>query len=393
MRHINKIQINNIGYNSAQNYYAALKKGFLDSCKHKEDHQFYDYLTNYMNNQENKAWGEFSKVKTGTDKIQKAFKKISEKIAENVPELAVQELARLEHERKQKVDPQKIYLQLILQELQKPEYKMENKIKTIIKTTGTTDVQTLESLYTSYLTRYTYNLIGTINRIYELNKAAMAGYYHEQSEANLVKQLGEKIKIKSKGIGSKNLSIDIVLGQSGNYSLIKRGTQDLEKMVDTINNLRGNYNTTSKTTVESWGEIIKKQKLKTAGIQSKLYSINFDNPRAQGYGVGSNKELYDIFLDYSKSLNRNRKILISQALSAKFFGESALNIIQAFGENNIIFRTGNQRFFIDDLINHLRKNNMALAFNFTQANHQLTYYIIMHKESALNNQIYYVKET
>ena len=159
----------------------------------------------------------------------------------------------------------------------------------------------------------------------------LMGYYKELFEAKALKQLLEKFHITNA------------------TSLQVSGANTINDLLLSFNNLNGSVEIS-----DSVGTVLPQDE--NFGIQIKARDINkigtgfMKISRQAGLRDGFNAQI-------NQSGFNNR----SWCCGVSFLGQSN-NIIQSLGANNVMFISGPTRYFMDDFIQHFRKEQMYLAF-------------------------------
>lgn len=387
------------GFKSAQIYYSTLKQKFLQNCLHKTEDMQLEQLSEIITKFENQLYNrysEFQKVKRDMDfldqTINAAMVTIDGILSEENSQETLNQIKLLkqkyqDEENKNEEEIKILYKEIIdkIKEILLNEQDIISSVQVYIKQkTNNITLTAIENEYVGYIARKILQKKILVEKIFSLNQAAIAGYYQEATETEAMQELlkhfgsiaihgGTSISQKTK----TETPLDVIIGSkySGKKRLESSALSQYDKMLDIIDDLKININTAQDFFVD-WQPILEKAKINTVGIQSKLYSINFSNPRPQGYGIGNRKTIKQDFTEYYK---KQKDMILTQALSAKFFNESQTAIIEAFGPTTLLFRTGSQRFFIDELIKEISKNNFMFAFNMIKER-KLTNYVIITNE-------------
>lgn len=178
-------------------------------------------------------------------------------------------------------------------------------------------------------------------------KTTLMGYYKEIIEKKLLQEIFTSTKLdfpKVELVGGKNTINDLLLPFDG----LNR-TFSTSEMINLLNEK-------DETILISMGAQVKARNIKNIGS-------NFMKISHQAY-------LRDLFNVQMKNNNQNGFNNYSWACGAVFLGQMN-NIIQSFGNNNVIFISGSSRMFMDDFIKTFRKENMYLTFELDK-NHQAT---------------------
>lgn len=386
---------NGPGFKSAISYYSSLKHQFIRQCEElyrkEEQVQVDEMLRTFKNDQYNR-FREFKKAKDNISDLENNIttatsRIINSTVAGDTSSIASQlEELRAKYQQAEQKATEEIrqeYMTVIskIRSLLSTDDEILQSIQQLVKkSSGGITLEAVQNEYLSYIARQITKRTTMISQIFDLNQAAIAGYYQEATEANAMNQIMSNFGMKAIHAGTlvskatkRETPVDIVLGKpTGGKKLTVRAMEEYDKMLEQF----ANYKTSAEATMglPDWESMIHSMNLKTAGIQSKLYTINFSNPRAKGYGIGSRADLLKEFYKWQKN------DAITQALSAEYFNESRTAIIEAFGPTTLLFRTGSQRFFIDELLKELQENDFSIAFNTQATKKTLTAYVIMTKD-------------
>lgn len=367
------------GFKSAGAYYATLKRKFIQSCTEAYDVEQQAQLSQTLGAFDNKLYNrfqEFQKVKKDRPQLDDLLPDASEAIIKALEgETSLKEEIELlakkyEEGGRQATEDIKKESQRIIQKIRNllaSEDNILQSIKQIVnKSSGGTTLAAVENEYLSYISRQIAKQMTLITQIFDLNSSALAGYYQEATESQAMHKVMKEFGGRAAHAGTMThqgveTPMDIVIGRSNSgKNLQVRALKEYEQLLDII----GQFNTTASVSdvTPNWDTILRDVKIKTAGVQSKLYTINFTQPRPGGYSIGSRAGLKTNFYTWAK------KRAITQALSAEYFNESYTAIIEAFGANTLLFRTGSQRFFVDELLHELQEHNFKIAFNLSAGN-------------------------
>lgn len=383
------------GFKSAISYYGALKRQFIKQCEEKytqeQQIQLEDVLRTFNNKQYNR-YQEFQKVK-GKDGDINALEKLLQSTGHILASTASGDTATIQSQLDSLKAAYEAQGQKATAEIQAEYQRIIGQIRTILladddimtsikqivnKSSGGVTLDAVENEYVSYISRQITKRMTAISQIFDLNQAAIAGYYQEATETTAMNEIMQKFGSKAMHAGTlisqktkRETPMDIVLGgKQRGKSLKVQALEDYDKMLSYFEGY--NESAEASQTLPDWEAVLRQMKVKTAGIQSKLYTINFSKPRPKGYGIGNRAGLLRNFYAWSK------RQAITQALSAEFFNESRTAIIEAFGPTTLLFRSGSQRFFMDELLQELENYDYMIAFNLT-AEKKLTSYVIMTK--------------
>lgn len=367
------------GFKSAGAYYATLKRKFINSCVESYDAESQAQLLKTLSTFDNKLYNryqEFQKVKGDRPQLDDLLPDASAAIMKALEGEAslkdeIELLAKkYEEGGRQATEDIKKESQRIIQKIRVLLAQDDNilqSIKQIVNnSSGGTTLAAVENEYLSYISRQITKQMTLITQIFDLNASALAGYYQEATESQAMHRVMKEIGGRAAHAGTlthhgTETPMDIVIGRSNSgKNLQVRALKEYEELLDIIDQF--NVSASASEMTPDWESALRNAKIKTAGIQSKLYTINFSQPRPGGYSIGSRAGLKTNFYAWAK------KRAITQALSAEYFNESYTAIIEAFGANTLLFRTGSQRFFVDELLQELQEHNFKIAFNLSAGN-------------------------
>ena len=377
------------GFLSAQTYYGQLKAKFLDFVSTTAGQIQKEEIKKEFNELQQESIGgrgqEFNKVNQFLDNAD--FKKAIETLI--IPGFDTEKY-------KNQIENLEKNFQGTQEELIKERKKIEDEITTVIKNylqssdeiTILHDIQkhileqssgvTLDAVkdqYLRYITRLYQQRIGLLKTSVGLNQAAIAGYYQEATESRLITELLKKIKLKGVQAGTilseetkKQTPLDIVIGHknTSNKALQHLGTSIYDKLTKQIRTMAAESIVVSVEEASiNWEDFFSKiEKINAVGIQSKLYTLNFSSEKIKpdGYKIGSRENLFKNFYKEKEKIYKTYGESREQYMAAIFFNLSQTAIIEAFGPSTLIFRTGSQRFFMDELIIRIQQENASITF-------------------------------
>ena len=377
------------GFLSAQTYYGQLKAKFLDFVSTTAGQIQKEEIKKEFNELQQESIGgrgqEFNKVNQFLDNAD--FKKAIETLI--IPGFDTEKY-------KNQIENLEKNFQGTQEELIKERKKIEDEITTVIKNylqssdeiTILHDIQkhileqssgvTLDAVkdeYLRYITRLYQQRIGLLKTSVGLNQAAIAGYYQEATESRLITELLKKIKLKGVQAGTilseetkKQTPLDIVIGHknTSNKALQHLGTSIYDKLTKQIRTMAAESIVVSVEEASiNWEDFFSKiEKINAVGIQSKLYTLNFSSEKIKpdGYKIGSRVNLFKNFYKEKEKIYKTYGESREQYMAAIFFNLSQTAIIEAFGPSTLIFRTGSQRFFMDELIIRIQQENASITF-------------------------------
>lgn len=370
---------NGAGFKSAGAYYATLKRKFINSCVRSYDEEQQKQLTQTLSKFDNKLYNryqEFQKVKGDRPQLDDLLPDASNAVmraleGEGSLKQEIEQLARKYEEGGRKATEDiKQESQKIIQSIRAllgQEDNIIQEIKNIVNhSSGGVTLAAVENEYLSYISRQIAKQQTAITQIFDLNNSALAGYYQEATEAKAMHKVMKEFGGRATHAGTvtyqgQETPMDIVIGRAGSSQKLQlKALNDYEKLLKAIGDFKTDQSASE--AMPDWDQVLRDVKIKTAGIQSKLYTINFTQPRPKGYSIGSRAALRQSFYAWAK-----RKV-VTQALSAEYFNENYTAIIEAFGANTLLFRTGSQRFFMDELLQTLQEHNFKIAFNLSASN-------------------------
>ena len=377
------------GFLSAQTDYGQLKAKFLDFVSTTAGQIQKEEIKKEFNELQQESIGgrgqEFKKVNQFLDNAD--FKKAIETLI--IPGFDTEKY-------KNQIENLEKNFQGTQEELIKERKKIEDEITTVIKNylqssdeiTILHDIQkhileqssgvTLDAVkdqYLRYITRLYQQRIGLLKTSVGLNQAAIAGYYQEATESRLITELLKKIKLKGVQAGTilseetkKQTPLDIVIGHknTSNKALQHLGTSIYDKLTKQIRTMAAESIVVSVEEASiNWEDFFSKiEKINAVGIQSKLYTLNFSSEKIKpdGYKIGSRENLFKNFYKEKEKIYKTYGESREQYMAAIFFNLSQTAIIEAFGPSTLIFRTGSQRFFMDELIIRIQQENASITF-------------------------------
>ena len=372
-------------YESAQTYYQALRKKFLSQAALQRtetmEQAFQQLVSKEIANDRKQYFAQVAEgVKLADTKIVKHFKKeVKNWIQSNSNiQTMLSNLKQLEADLQNgnndktiaeqiKKTRQSIISQVTSYIMSMQTIDIEAELKNFIKTQIGTDSNILLTNYINYCTRKIIKDMNILQSIFIINRASMAGYYKEFGEAKIISEFGAEFGLKATQMGQERSVaanyVDIVIGKNiNNKKAIANITERTTSLLEKIQKCSFNKSIeiTKPIEISEWDQILNAYENMTVGIQSKLYSISFDKPRPQGYSIGHRATLLQAFETWQQ--NQKRYHILRQQIE-RFFAEYHTVIIEAFGPTTLIFSTGDQRYFIDDLIESVKHSNLRFMFN------------------------------
>ena len=195
----------------------------------------------------------------------------------------------------------------------------------------------------SYLTSYLMRVIrwrAETGKIYISDKdiSRLAGYEKEVVELELFKNLFEQLGLGDYSpqlIAKENTITDILLPFEKINGVVADASEQIE--------------------------------LTSFGIQSKLKAINFSE--SSFFKVSHQSALSKAFNQIKSEERGWNKYQWTAGVA--FLAQKA-NILQSLGENNVLFLSGQEAYFMDSFIKQFRANSKYLAFEFDLKTHKAT---------------------
>lgn len=359
------IDVSYQGYNTAMNYYASLKKQFLQKVNVTEV-QFKNQL---LDSAKQSVGTSFGQAQSANKVIQEKFTKRIQEIASSpfadeyrTAIQAIQSDATLEEADKQSkiIKQQQLLLeqiQIALKRLGDTETLMQATLK---KTLGKQAI-THSALFGSYMTYLSKLVMTQITGIKAyMNEASIAGYVQEFAEVDAWKKAGEALGIRATHAGemtynSKETPMDIVIGLGGgSKALQKKALGGYTRALELFTNFQ-----VVGSAVDNMDDLVESLRISAVGIQSKLASLSTKKSKLKGYYIGSRMELLNEYQNWAEQKNE----ALTQISTAKYFGETWTAIVRALGATNLVWTTGRERYFMDEFIDNFRKQNLLLAFS------------------------------
>lgn len=369
-----------VGYKSAQQYYATLKLHFMQNIQMQEQQQITEemdkLITRWKTNTRSDSYGAVQKGiekvnKQVTNKMKKAINKYVNQ------DQSIQKLVTSLKQDQNKSDKEqyqenlKQLQELILQyiDTQKEIFNLgtvERRIEQYIKQQTKADISVLKNNYMTYYKKLLMTSIDVLQHIYTVNRPSLAGYYQEFIETKVLNeffsQCTTNLQAYQYGQEGKDVSkyADIIIGTKSNKTnAVKNITKNTEKMLEVFKKAEF----TSNVTIETfWDQAFDRIKAKAVGEQSKLYTLNLEQQKQNKWGTGYKiGERLDLLNQFNNIRGQFADIAWSSQ-SVAFFNNSHTAIIEALGPMNLFFKDGVQRYFLDELIQNVYKSKQRFMF-------------------------------
>lgn len=171
----------------------------------------------------------------------------------------------------------------------------------------------------------------------------LAGYYKEIGEKESLLKFFQQKKINGQNIQVKDI-------------ILEAGKNNINDLLFVFESLNGDGLSSQEISLTGDPQI-ENMAINTFGAQIKAFNIK--NIGTKMMKISHQKALKTIF--NAQGLSNEEFNKHSWACGVVYLGQLK-NIIQCFGQNNIVFISGPVRMFMHDFINYFRQENLYLAF-------------------------------
>lgn len=370
------------GYSTAQKWYAQLKEQFVTEIQSN--------LENIQLQKEIKSHGDKieetiinAKTKNDEGAIQQLQKIMSQYFNDLIKQDANLETAislakrELEISNKNNKEAEQQLRQYLLHKIKSTfdvstlRKTLTQSIQTVMKTSRTETQMRYGALITQtslILQRLMAEQLNKDTMSYYSNLIMLGGYIKEDLEYQALTQLLDMgVQVRpggTKAVGGQQTHMDIIL------SNIIEGSEEFEK----------NFN--KQITVTREGPFLYTKQaqqdllnnIRYYGEQSKTFSLQAQK-RVTGDIQGLRiSEQSDMFRAYEKSVKDSYSLFEN----IKFLGKYQ-NILRTFGADTLLFATKDGRYFMDDFIQEIKKENYYLLFGINNSTKLLTSTVVIDK--------------